>query len=669
MRPALAAVLALAALPAPAAASSDWRDHVQGPSGPHAYPRAVAVVGDGGAVDDPNGLTAPGGTATTMRPGGRLVLDLGTNTGGVVEVGIRSGAGELRLAYAEARRYLSPLGDTIQPSLGINDVPDGRFDVVPAAPGLRWSSPAVRGGQRWISFELDTPAPVAIDYVRVRVTHLASAPDDYAGHFLSSDDVLNRAWYASAHTYFASVADDPPVLMDGAKRDRMVFAGDLAIGQLVGFNTAAAAPAVAKASLRIFSCQQSPNGDIPGNTDTNKPCPDEPPEPSPANLETLVSGEYVAWYVVAARDYLQYTGDDRYVRRLLPVLRRAVGFLRDNEEDGLYTGGRHGILEYNWRANTNNGQSSYTNVVYIRALRSLAELERRLGAGEAAALALEEHAEAVRSALFARLYDPAVGAFRVNTDDALDTHAQDANVQAVVAGVLEGHRADRALEVVRERMWTPIGPKNADRDDDRFVTQYISPFTSSWELLARFERGDAPGALELIRRLWGHMQRMDPEVTVWEKVGLDGLPQPNQAAGAGTLPTWRPEGEGYVSLAHAWSGGPVPALTGYVLGIRPTAPGFRSWLVAPQPGDLRWARGQVETPHGPLVSDWQRDGDAFRLTVVSPPGTSGEVHVPSVPRGATVTIDGRPVRASRRGGVARVRARRGRHTYAWRRTR
>src|SRR3954469_17840943 len=56
------------------------------------YPASVQVVGDGAAVSDRDGLRAPGGAATTIRSTGvgrpRLVLDLGLNVGGIVEVGI-----------------------------------------------------------------------------------------------------------------------------------------------------------------------------------------------------------------------------------------------------------------------------------------------------------------------------------------------------------------------------------------------------------------------------------------------------------------------------------------------------------------------------------------------------------------------------------------------------
>lgn len=81
----------------------------------------------------------------------------------------------------------------------------------------------------------------------------------------------------------------------------------------------------------------------------------------------------------------------------------------------------------------------------------------------------------------------------------------------------------------------------------------------------------------------------------------------------------------------------------YVLGGRPLTPGYKTFLVEPQPGDLRWARGRVPTPHGPVVIDWAANAHAaagFTLTVEVPPGTHGYAGVPAT--GAQGTVAGVP---------------------------
>jgi hypothetical protein len=64
-----------------------------------------------------------------------------------------------------------------------------------------------------------------------------------------------------------------------------------------------------------------------------------------------------------------------------------------------------------------------------------------------------------------------------------------------------------------------------------------------------------------------------------------------------------------------------------VLGVKPTAPGFATWDVSPHLADLWWARGSVETPHGPLTVDWRTTERGVRIVVVAPPATRGRVYL------------------------------------------
>ena len=191
------------------------------------------------------------------------------------------------------------------------------------------------------------------------------------------------------------------------------------------------------------------------------------------------------------------------------------------------------------------------------------------------------------------------------------------------------------------------------------MSNYISPYISGEELLARLGRGDANGALKMLRTLWGHMVDTDPNSTMWEKVGFDGDVAnyaPNQI-GLGTTPDTIPfAGRGMTSMAQGWSaGGPVRALSGGIAGITLTSPGFRTWSIAPQTGNLHWAQATVPTPQGPIAARWRRGKDWFKLTTVAPRGTSGTVTLPRL--GRTVARDGKIVHGLSFSGV------RGRHTW------
>ena len=52
-----------------------------------------------------------------------------------------------------------------------------------------------------------------------------------------------------------------------------------------------------------------------------------------------------------------------------------------------------------------------------------------------------------------------------------------------------------------------------------------------------------------------------------------------------------------------------------ILGVTPTAPGYREVSIRPALGDLTWAKGEVPTPHGQI-----------RVNLTSP--TTGEITLP-----------------------------------------
>jgi hypothetical protein len=97
------------------------------------------------------------------------------------------------------------------------------------------------------------------------------------------------------------------------------------------------------------------------------------------------------------------------------------------------------------------------------------------------------------------------------------------------------------------------------------------------------------------------------------------------------------------SLAHGWASAPTSALSKYVLGVRPIEPGYQTWLVEPQPGDLGWAAGTVPTPYGPIAVSWQLGSRGLRLEVWVPAGTRGTVGVPVSGSNPVLMDNGRTV--------------------------
>ena len=58
----------------------------------------------------------------------------------------------------------------------------------------------IQGGERFQLITLTTPGTVQLSAAGIHLRHPNSAAGDYQGHFLSSDDALNRIWYEGVYT-------------------------------------------------------------------------------------------------------------------------------------------------------------------------------------------------------------------------------------------------------------------------------------------------------------------------------------------------------------------------------------------------------------------------------------------------------------------------------------
>ncbi|MCD9021503.1 alpha-L-rhamnosidase C-terminal domain-containing protein [Cohnella silvisoli] len=188
---------------------------------------ANAVHSTSGEVRDAEHIrSADGQTAKLVYPEGgvkpAILLDLGPSAPGgypVFKVAGQTGNPVLRIAYADWYEWIvdpvhGEYGDFSRGSctyLGVElPVPPAnpyRYELYTIhGPGM-YIAPMIQGQQRWVLIQLDTEGSSAeIEYFRLENV---SDMSPYKGHFLSSDEDLNRLWYAS--TYTAQIASFPNV--------------------------------------------------------------------------------------------------------------------------------------------------------------------------------------------------------------------------------------------------------------------------------------------------------------------------------------------------------------------------------------------------------------------------------------------------------------------------
>ncbi len=142
--------------------------------------------------------------------------------------------------------------------------------------------------------------------------------------------------------------------------------------------------------------------------------------------------------------------------------------------------------------------------------------------------------------------------------------------------------------------------------------------------MARMSAGDSVDGLDLIKRQWGYMINSpnSTQSTFWEGFQANG-----QFAFQGI----------YMSHAHGWATGPAPALTFYVLGIRPHSSGGRKYLVAPQIAELKFCNGSLAFGKGSVHVAWSVQ-DRFTLIVDAtshPTAETGYIGLPLAELGLT----------------------------------
>nr|XP_036575848.1 alpha-l-rhamnosidase [Colletotrichum truncatum]KAF6782491.1 alpha-l-rhamnosidase [Colletotrichum truncatum] len=185
--------------------------------------------------------------------------------------------------------------------------------------------------------------------------------------------------------------------------------------------------------------------------------------------------------------------------------------------------------------------------------------------------AYRERLERLRAAINENLWSQELGVY-VMSDKFRDGFSQEANVLAILAGVPGTHGNSSSssssrpalsiLSAMNSGLAAPAGALAF------FVSttgagwaRKVSPYAAAYHLRTALESCDASSTMMLLKKTWAPMA--DPTNAnytgcFWETLDPDGTP----GLGLST------------SLCHGWAAGPTAELSKHVLGVQPAAPGF-----------------------------------------------------------------------------------------------
>lgn len=643
-----------------AAFPGEWDANNFAPESRTVSPVSVLSAADGSIVSSWNG------SAHLATNGSKLVFDFGKEVGGIVTLkyapsGDSSGA--VGLAFTEAKNWIGEWSDS---SNGKFVGPDGAiYSNFTGAETVTYTMPdeKLRGGFRYLTlFLVSESASVDISSIELEIGFQPTWSNlrAYQGYFHSSDDTLNKIWYSGAYTLQTNavpvhtgrwvpmvskgwvnngtLGPGDTIIVDGAKRDRAVWPGDMGIAVPSTFVSVGDLDSVRNA-LQVMYDYQNADGSFP--------------EAGPPLLQQG-SDTYHMWTMIGTYNYVLYTNDTAFLARNWAGYLAAMDYVyaKVQPSSGLLnvTGTR------DWaRWQTGFNMSSAQMILY-RTLNTGAELaawQGEGGGGNMTSLATlwTSRAGALQNATLAHCFDAPYGAFRDNAT-ATTLHPQDANSMAVLFGVVAPDTPTaRSISSRLTDNWTPLGPEAPELPGN------ISPFISSFEVQAHLAAGETARALDLVRTSWGWYLGNENGTgsTVVEGYLVNGTFGYRWSRGYGN-------DFSYVSHAHGWSSGPTSALTEFVLGLSVTARVGSAWLFAPQFGGLDFAEGGFMTALGKFQARWDaaeiedgQDGPGYNASVSTPAGTVGRLVLPVVRQGSkpTVVVDGEEVQTewSRKTGV------------------
>lgn len=373
-----------------------------------------------------------------------------------------------------------------------------------------------------------------------------------------------------------------PYMADGGKRDRLVWSGDLwwavgTVGYAFGHDDE-----YFPGSLRIMAFNQTPEGFCQA-----APYAENRVRPRAQEWGLFASDEFSMWLVPSAWQWVLYSGDCAFAREIWPAVDKELRYVASNlGPDGIF------VQKFITSKCVNNMSCGDTyprlfiNLVAWAGWRDGAKLARLVGetrrAGELEEMA-NRHAAAIR-----RRFEAAEKPSGWN----VHVESKAYQIKSMLSGLL-------ALEFVTPDEAKKIALDLGDAGSGKFRSMYARG-------LLAYGFTDA-----------GLRQIADG--------GWYGLSDPSWKGAHTTTECMYMTTTGFWDESHPDTA-VADVYSAYILGVRPIEPGFRRFLIAPQPTkSLSFAEGTVPTRHGPITARWDRQDNTLKLAFTVPAGTEAEV--------------------------------------------
>ena len=383
----------------------------------------------------------------------------------------------------------------------------------------------------------------------------------YLGSFKCNDERLNDIWMTGAHTVHLCMQD---YLIEGAKRDRLVWAGDM------------------YPEVKVINSVFGYNEVVPKSLDLSRDN-----TPLPGYMNTGYSGCSMSWIWIHL-DWYMHHGDLEYLKQqkdyLAGLLRLLASEIDPNGKE-ILKGTRH--TDWN-NADDPVAQHEWLQASMVITFEKGRELSKILNDKETELLCIQ-------------------------TVEKLKRHVPD----------MGGTKQGAAMLAISGL----VPPEKANSEIlAKGRVQGLSVLSAPFIAQARVMAGDFQGALDNIREYYGGMLDLGA-TTFWENFHIEWMKNAariDEMVPEGKVDVHGDLGEGcYVSyrhsLCHGWGGGVTAWLTEYVLGVKVVESGCKTIKLEPHLGDLEWVEGTFPTPKGVLEIKHIKGADGKIITTYKAP--------------------------------------------------
>lgn len=575
--------------------------------------REKLLASDRTKVEKPDASIKPGNAATVVHSGvfknadgssGRsavIVYDFGETVAGYPRIDVDGAAGGIvDIAVSEKLVDNKPI---LHPFAGKHAVRYIMRDGRQCFENFEWS-----GFRYMMLIFRDTTKPVRL--IKASCNYTAYPVGD-RGRFKCSDEQLNRIWDAGRYTLEMCMHDG---FEDCPSREQRQWVGDAYVQALINY-AAFGDTKLVRRLLRVTAQSQRADGMTQMYTtgDYNK-------------LGTTIP-DYCLYWIMTLKDYWLYTGDDSLVEELYPAVMKAVSWFERYLDDGMLLNNIPHWIFVDWSDVDKRGAITVINAQFVRVLECVQEFAINLG-DKRTAKRLATLAKKIASAINSRLWNPGRKAYSdCEVEGKISERvSQHSNAFLIASGIAPKSRIPHMMKTILDEpnltmsgnAFLGTGVINFDETKKVVLAQ---PFFMHHVHRAFHEIGDYENMLKNIRARWGAM--MDAgATTIWE--------------------VWNPHG----SECHAWAATPTFDLSTYVLGVRPTKPGFDEFLIAPNPCDLDFAEGVFPSVKGDIKVKWQKTGNGMELEFNVPKNSTAKVSLPLADgrKKFSLKLDGKPSR-------------------------